>query len=71
MSDKPEPITLGRVMEVAEAARTLAVETGIDFKTAVRRKLGRGDWRHDSERLAAAQAKRERKHARNRRDRRS
>lgn len=56
------PITVGQIMEVAEAARA-QVKESIDFKTCVRRHLGRSEWRHDPERLAAAEAKRARKRA--------
>ena len=49
------------------AANALRQYRGLDFKAAVRRTLGTAEWKHSNERLAAAQAKRERRMARNRR----
>lgn len=42
----------------------------VDFRTATRRVLGRGEWRSDEDRIHAAEAKRQRKLKRNVRDRR-
>jgi hypothetical protein len=53
---------------IVEQAYRMAAEAAarhrIDLKSGVRRVLGTGEWRHDPERQAAAEAKRARKNAR-------
>lgn len=53
-----------KVEEAFIAAAQAAARKRLEFKAAVRRVLGTGDWKHDPERLAAAEAKRARKNAR-------
>lgn len=49
----------------AAAMAAIRRHTGLGFRAAVRRTVGTSDWRHDPERVAAAEAKRARKRARN------
>jgi hypothetical protein len=57
---KPTEDDVNRAFLVAAGA---AAMHRLDFKSAVRRVLGNSDWKHDPERLAAAEAKRARKNA--------
>lgn len=61
---QPDFNTLHHMAEAAEAA-VQDRPAWMDFRTGVRRLLGTANWRHDEDRLAAAEAKRARKRARN------
>ena len=56
---------------VAETARQVTeICPHLDFRTAVRRVLGTGEWRSDEDRINAAEAKRQRRMERNLRNQR-
>jgi hypothetical protein len=57
-----------QIREVFSLATGVALRGKVSGKTAVRRVVGTAEWRHDPERVAAAEAKRERRRARNRRN---
>ena len=48
-----------------KAKDALQAHPHLDFRTAVRRVLGTGEWRSDEGRINAAEAKRQRRMARN------
>jgi hypothetical protein len=52
-------------VRILEAATGVAIGMRIQGKSAVRRVIGTADWKHDPERKAAADAKRQRRQARN------
>jgi hypothetical protein len=56
------------ILDVLRLATKVAAAGRIMGKTAIRRVCGTAEWRHDEERVAAAEAKRERRRARNRRN---
>lgn len=47
-----------------KAMAAIRQHAGLDFRAAVRRTVGTSDWRHDPERIAAAEAKRARRRLR-------
>lgn len=51
-----------------KAANALQSHPHLDFRTAVRRVLGTGEWRSDEGRISAAEAKRQRRMERNQRN---
>lgn len=59
-----ETLTLRAAEKIFEAAKLLAPRMKVDYRTAVRRMVGNTEWRHDPERLAAAEARRARKRKR-------
>ena len=61
MNEKPDPTMIQRVFTEATA---MAIGMCIGGKAAVRRVVGTAAWRHDPERIAAAEAKRERRRQR-------
>jgi hypothetical protein len=61
VGDKAKEELMKRVFTSATA---MAIGMGISGKAAVRRVVGTAAWRHDSERVAAAEAKRERRRRR-------
>lgn len=52
------------VQRVFEQATAMAIGMNIGGKAAVRRVVGNSEWRSDPERIAAAEAKRERRRQR-------
>lgn len=64
MVNEERTITRSMLEEVLLRATTLAAAAGIAGRTAIRRVVGTAEWRHDPDRVAAAEAKRARRRAR-------
>ena len=55
----------GKFQALIDRIATMTVDYGVDWKTAVRRTIGTAEWSHDADRVAAAEAKRASRMARN------
>jgi hypothetical protein len=55
----------GKFQALIAMAATMTVDYGVDWKTAVRRTLGTAERSYDADRVAAAEAKRASRMARN------